>query len=129
MTAALVALFGGLGSAARFVVDGVVRARSRSTFPVATLAINVTGSLVLGLLVGLRISAAGQPGAAGQPAWFTVAATGFCGGFTTFSTAMVETVRLLQADEPLPAVANVLGSLLLAVAAAALGVAGGAALG
>jgi CrcB protein len=51
-----------------------------------------------------------------------VAAVGFCGGYTTFSTAMVETVRLAQSGDYRKAVANALGTLLLAVGAAALGV-------
>ncbi|HEY0119108.1 MAG TPA: CrcB family protein, partial [Cellulomonas sp.] len=51
------------------------------------------------------------------------AASGFCGGYTTFSTAMVETVRLIQAGEHGRAVVNVAGTLVLAVGAAALGMA------
>lgn len=49
---------GGVGSALRFVVDGVVRARFRAVFPFGTALINVTGSLVLGLLTGLVVAVA-----------------------------------------------------------------------
>lgn len=113
MTAALlVALAGGLGAATRFVLDGTVRRRWRHTLPVATIAINVAGSFLIGVLAGA---------APLDPDYRLVAATGFCGGFTTFSTAMVETVRLVQAGELRHAVVNLLGTLVLAVGAASLG--------
>lgn len=113
----LVALFGGLGAAARFVVDGLIRGRWSRVLPVATVTINVSGSLLLGLLTGAHLFHGFGS------VWFTAVATGFCGGYTTFSTAMVETVRLVQAGEVRVAVANALGTLGLCVAAAAAGVA------
>lgn len=119
MTALLVGLFGGLGAAARFVLDGVIRARFRTRLPLATMIINVTGSFVIGVLVSELAS-----GALADDQYL-VAATGFCGGFTTFSTAMVETVRLIQTREFTRAVVNLLGTLVLAVVAVALGVAVG----
>ena len=117
MTVLLVAVFGGLGAATRFVVDGSVRARWSRVFPLATLAVNVSGSLLIGLLAGAHL----YHGLGGT--WLLLAATGFCGGYTTFSTAMVETVRLIQAGELRRATANAVGSLLLCLGAAALGVA------
>ena len=116
MTAVLVALVGGLGAAARFVVDGWFRGRWAARLPLATVAINVSGSLVIGLLAGALASGA-LPTTA-----YTVAATGFCGGYTTFSTATIETVRLARAGDARRAVANAVGTLVLAVAAASLGV-------
>ena len=60
MTPAVIALLvcaaGGIGAAARLVLDGLIRSRIRSTYPVATTTINVTGSLLLGLLTGLAAS-------------------------------------------------------------------------
>lgn len=117
MTVLLVALFGGLGAASRFVLDGLIRERWTNPFPIATVLINVTGSLALGLVTGASLYH--HLGTS----WHVVAGAGFCGGYTTFSTAMVETVRLVQAGEYRRAVANALGSLLLAVGAAALGIA------
>ncbi|MBN9375476.1 MAG: CrcB family protein [Cellulomonas sp.] len=115
MTPLLVALVGGLGAASRFVVDGWFRGRWAGRLPLATIAINVSGSLVIGALAGALATGA-------LPVtWYTVAATGFCGGYTTFSTAMVETVRLAQAGDRRRAVANALGTLVLTVAAASLG--------
>lgn len=116
MTVVLVALLGGLGAATRFVVDGMIRRRWVSTFPVATVAINVSGSLLIGLLTGLALFGDLAHGT------LLVGATGFCGGYTTFSTAMVDTVRLAQAGEHRRAVLNAVGTAVLAVAAAALGV-------
>lgn len=116
MTLLLVALLGGLGAATRFLVDGAIRARWTSAFPAATIVINVSGSFVIGLLTGAALDG----GVA--PATLVVAATGFCGGYTTFSTAMVDAVRLVQAGEHRRAVAYLLGTTVLAVAAVALGV-------
>ena len=115
MTAVLVAVVGGLGAAARFVVDGWFRGRWAGRLPLATMVINVSGSLLIGLLAG-AMAVGTLPVTA-----YTVAATGFCGGYTTFSTAMVETVRLAQAGDRRRAVANTVGTLVLAVAAASLG--------
>ncbi|HYQ75515.1 fluoride efflux transporter CrcB [Cellulomonas sp.] len=113
--ALLVAVLGGLGAATRFWVDGTIRARGRTVLPVATIAINVTGSLLIGLVAGAHLYL-------GLPAtWQLLVATGFCGGFTTFSAAAVETVRLAQAGERGRALANLLGTTVLAVAAAAAG--------
>lgn len=115
MTALLVALGGGLGAAARFVVDGWLRSRRPTAFPVATVSVNVTGSLLIGVLAGLHLA-----GTLGSP-WYVAAATGVCGGYTTFSTAMVETVRLARSGRVREAALNVVVSVVLSVAAAALG--------
>ena len=115
MTALLVAVVGGLGAAVRFVVDGWFRGRWAGRLPLATIAINVSGSFVIGLLAG-ALAAGTLPITV-----YTIAATGFCGGYTTFSTAMVETVRLAQAGDARRAVVNALGTLVLTVAVASLG--------
>ncbi|WP_372593482.1 fluoride efflux transporter CrcB [Actinotalea sp.] len=112
----LVALFGGLGAATRFVVDGSVRARWSRSLPVATLVVNVSGSALIGLLAGaVTYRELG-------PEWSVPVMAGFCGGYTTFSTAMVETVRLVQAGQVRVAVVNALGTTLACVVAAALGI-------
>ncbi len=110
----VVAVGGGIGAALRFLLDGVVKPRVPG-FPVATLLINVSGSLVLGIVTG-----AGQAGALPLPV-VAVLGTGMMGGYTTFSTASVETVQLLRSGKPRLAVLNGLGMLVVSVGAAALG--------
>ncbi len=110
-----VAVAGGLGAVARLVLDGVTRSLVRVGFPLGTTVINVTGSFLLGLVTGLAI-------ANGLPAeWRAVLGTGFLGGYTTFSTASYETVRLAQQRRYRAALFNGFGMLLLALAAAGLG--------
>jgi CrcB protein len=114
-----VGLAGSVGAAARFVVDGTVRSRVTSRVPVGTIVINLTGSLLLGFLTGLVVFHR-------APSALTlVAGTGLCGGYTTFSTASFETVRLLQQGELASAGINlgltVGGTLVAAAAGMALG--------
>ncbi|MHA7217590.1 fluoride efflux transporter CrcB [Arthrobacter sp. MDT1-48-3] len=106
---------GGLGSVARFLLDGALRARVSSTVPAGTMAVNISGSFLLGLLTGLVLAAALPP------AWTLVGGTGFLGGYTTFSTASNETVRLLQAGRVWPAVLSGAGTAAAALAAAGAG--------
>jgi CrcB protein len=120
---AAVAVAGGLGAAVRFALDGVIRTRTRGALPVATILINLSGSLVLGLLTGLA-AAALLPDAARA-----IAGTGFLGGYTTFSAASLETVRLAGARRPALAVVNGVAVPLTAVLLAAAGLLLGAALG
>ncbi|WP_299572893.1 fluoride efflux transporter CrcB [uncultured Williamsia sp.] len=115
MIVALVFLAGALGSVARFVVDSTVKARFAPRFPWATVGINVSGSFVLGVLAGVVLFHAASPD------WQTVLGTGFCGGYTTFSTSSVETVRLAQSGRHLAALGNLVGTLGASVGACALG--------
>jgi CrcB protein len=75
----------------------------------------VSGSFALGLLTGLALQAVVAP------EWTAVLGTGLLGGYTTFSTASVETVRLLAAGRRGAAVANGLGMLVACVGVASLG--------
>lgn len=113
----LTVLAGGVGAAARFVADGAVRARIAGSFPLGILLINVTGSLALGVVAGLVL----YGGLA--PAVEVVVGTGFLGGFTTFSTASVDTVRLIGAGRYLAALGYALGTAAASLAAAAIGLA------
>ncbi|WP_166999023.1 fluoride efflux transporter CrcB [Paramicrobacterium fandaimingii] len=109
------ALAGGVGAAVRFWLDGVISARLQKPFPFGTAIINVSGSLVLGALTGAAAAFLIPESVA------LIVGTGFLGGYTTFSTASVETVRLVQQGRWLAGLAGGVGMLLLAVAAAALG--------
>lgn len=117
LTFLLLAVAGGCGAALRFLVDGAVRARLRTAYPWGTTVINVSGSLLLGLVTA-AVGAHAIP-----EAWRLVAGTGLLGGYTTFSTASYETVRLLQARRYLLAAANGPGMLVVSVAAALVGLA------
>jgi CrcB protein len=96
-------------------VDGVVRSRSGATFPLGTLVINISGSLVLGLVTGLTVAQL-LPDAVRL-----VVGTGFLGGYTTFSTASFETVRLVQERRLPAALLYGLGTLVATTAVAGLG--------
>lgn len=118
MTALLfiaLALAGGIGASARMLLDGLIRSRVSGPAPWGTIAINVSGSLVLGLLTGL---------ASAQmltEEWHLIIGTGFLGGYTTFSTASFETIRLIQERKWALSLFNALGTLVMATAAAVLG--------
>jgi CrcB protein len=103
-----VVLLGGVGAVLRFVVDRTVAARLARRFPFGTLAVNLSGAMVLGLLSGLALS----PDAA------LLAGTALVGSYTTFSTWMFETQRLGEERQVWPAVANILVSVALGLAAA-----------
>lgn len=110
----LTAVAGGVGAALRFVLDGVIRSRF-PTIPIGTLVINVSGSFVLGLVTAVALGEMVTPEA------LTVLGVGLMGGFTTFSTASVETVRLIGDRRYGAALAGSVGMLVASVLAAALG--------
>jgi len=117
LTILLLGLAGGLGAGTRFVVDGLVRSRLRTALPVGTIAINITGSFLLGLVAGAVIVGAAPPELQ------AIAGTGFLGGYTTFSTASFETVRLVQSRRTGLALLNGFGTAVAAVGATAAGLA------
>jgi len=106
-----VALIGGAGSLARFLVDGAVSAAAGRDFPFGTMAVNISGAVLLGLVTGLAL---------GNDE-VLLAGTAAVGSYTTFSTWMLETQRLAEERQYRKAVLNVVVSLVLGVAAAALG--------
>lgn len=117
MTVIAVIIAGALGAVLRFVVDSAIKHRRAHPFPWATLLINLTGSAVIGVLAGAVIFH--HP----PSTLLTVLGTGFCGGYTTFSTASVESVRLIERREWSLALYNTFGTLLGTVGACAGGLA------
>jgi CrcB protein len=113
-----VALAGVVGAVARYIVDGAVQDRTAGTFPFGTLAVNVAGSIFLGILTGL----AWYHGMGHVP--LAVMGVGFCGAFTTWSTVAWETVRLADEGVNVQAMAHLFGEVAacLAVAGVALAV-------
>ncbi|MDX6664844.1 MAG: fluoride exporter [Solirubrobacteraceae bacterium] len=106
-----IGLLGGCAAVARFLVDAAVSARAAGRFPAGTFVVNLSGSLLLGLLTGLTLS--------GNT--LLLLGSGVIGSYTTFSTWVFETHRLAEDGDRLPAAANVVLSLVLGVGAAALG--------
>ncbi|MER6732053.1 fluoride efflux transporter CrcB [Streptomyces puniciscabiei] len=111
-----------VGAPLRYLTDRAVQARHDSVFPWGTFVVNVTGSLILGLITG-----AASAGAVG-PHPQLLLGTGLCGALTTYSTFSYETLRLTEAGSGLYAAANVVASLVAGLAAAFGGVSLAAAL-
>lgn len=113
MTVLLVALGAAVGAPARYLTDRAVQSRHTTGFPWGTFTVNMAGSVLLGFITAAS--------AMFGPAVATPVGVGFCGALTTYSTFSYETLRLLEDRTPITAAANVVGSVLLGVAAAALG--------
>ena len=115
---AYIALGGIIGTLARYLIQGIIQARS-GEFPVGTLAINIAGSFALGFIV--RIATGSTVVSAEMRGGLTI---GFCGAFTTMSTFSYETVALLTDGQywraGLYAGGTVLGCLVATVAGLAL---------
>ena len=107
---AYASLGGTIGTAARYLLTSAVQSRASTTFPVATFIINVSGSILLGFLMryGLERTTA-------SPEIRLLLTTGFCGGFTTFSTFSYETARLIEDGDWRRGATYVLGSVVLAL--------------
>ena len=123
----LAVLAAGVGAVCRLLLDGVIsaavarRAGRGGSLPWGTLAVNLSGSLLVGLVAGSIASTAPIGGAMLADSWQLAGALGLLSGYTTFSTASYQTVRLLQERRWGLALANGLLQLLLAVGMAALG--------
>ena len=103
-----IGLIGGAGAVGRFVLDGAVARRAGRDFPYGTLAVNISGSLLLGVLVGAAL---------GDDATRLLGA-GLLGGYTTFSTWAFESHRLGEDGRLRLGALNFAVSLVLGVAAA-----------
>ena len=113
-----VGLLGGLGAVARFLLDGLVSVRRSRRFPLGTLIVNLSGAVLLGLLSGVAMSGDA----------YLLAGTALIGSYTTFSTWMLESQRLSEDGDVRATATNLLFSIVVGVAAAALGRTIGAAL-
>jgi CrcB protein len=112
-----VALGGALGSVARFALTTVVARRFGDAFPWGTLLVNVTGSLLIGIL-----AAAGEStGKLSTSNVYRFWVVGVCGGYTTFSAFSMQTFSLARSGQPLAAGANVLLSVAVCLVAVWIG--------
>jgi CrcB protein len=106
-----VAALGAVGALLRFALDGAVSARAGRDLPFGTFAVNISGAFTLGFLAGVSLTGDA----------LVLAGTATVGAFTTFSTWMFETQRLVEDGESRGAVANALVSLAVGLGAVALG--------
>ena len=111
----LVGVAAAIGAVCRYFLDQVIQHQHRRSFPWGTFAINVTGSLLLGLVTGLML----YHGFAAPAA--TVIGVGFAGGYTTWSTYIWESLALAEAGALRAAALNLFGSLACGLLAAAAG--------
>ena len=104
---------GGLGSCSRYFLSQTVNNELglKHTFPVATFTVNILGCFIIGISIGIieRFQLHSN--------WTLLLATGFCGGFTTFSSFSYENHFLLRNDEHLLGLSYILASLLWGIAA------------
>ena len=110
-----VALGGATGAAARFAIAQWMGARWGWSFPWGTFAVNVTGSLAIGLVIMLLVTRSADP------MYRLLLVTGFLGGYTTFSSFSFEALTLLEARRWDAAALYVSGSVVLGLLATALG--------
>lgn len=119
----LIAAGGAAGAVSRYLVDTIVSERFAGAFPLGTLVINMSGSFLLGLLFALAVDEARLPSEV-RPALMI----GFLGAYTTFSTLMLESWRLVEDGALALAVVNLAGSMVLGVVAVVAGMAIGRAI-
>jgi fluoride exporter len=114
--ALVVAAAGGAGAVARALLIHHIGIRRSDPLPLGTMVVNASGSIVLGVLTGLALYHGLGPHV------LAVAGVGFCGGYTTWSTASWESVHLVQTGHRRAALVYTLGSLAVCLAAAAAGI-------
>ena len=112
MTLLLVGIGGFLGAIARYLIDGWVSNLTRGSFPFGTLAINLSGSFALGILFALTVELVELP-----PDVRPALMIGFLGAYTTFSTLMLESWRLVEEGSMALGLANLIGSSVLGIVA------------
>jgi fluoride exporter len=113
-----VALGSAVGGASRFALSTFVQQRASSAFPFGTLIVNITGSLILGFV--LRYALASPSVSAEMRALLT---TGFCGGYTTFSTFSYESIALIEDGDYRRAAIYIVLSVVVSLIATFLGIA------
>lgn len=114
----IVALGGALGTMARFGASGLIAAGFGETFPWGTMIVNVTGCFLIGFFATLT-APDGRLFVGGTTRQFVM--TGFCGGYTTFSSFSLQTLNLIRDGQFLAAAGNVGGSVALCMISVWLG--------
>ena len=112
MTLVLIAAGGAAGAVARYLVDNAVLDRFPGAFPLGILVVNLTGAFLLGTLAALIIERGLLPSDLRSPLL-----VGFLGAYTTFSTLMLDSWRLVEDGLPVLGAANLVGSMVLGIVA------------
>jgi CrcB protein len=112
----LVGLGGGAGSILRYLCQRWVNESYQHNFPLATFLVNISGCLLIGILYAL-----GERGNFLSPSTRLLLVTGFCGGFTTFSTFAFENMNLLRTGDQFYFMLYAVGSVVLGILAVYLG--------
>jgi fluoride exporter len=107
---------GFLGTVTRYLMVQFVDSKFSSEYPLGTLAVNITGCFVIGLIYGLSTSET-----VSDNNWKLFLTTGFCGGFTTFSAFALENTKFLEQKMIAPALVYITASVVLSIVAAILG--------
>lgn len=113
----LVGLGGAVGSMARYFISRVISTRYTLSFPLATFIINIVGCFLIGLLFGYV-----QKNNTSQSDLWLILATGFCGGFTTFSAFALENVNLLKGQINITALLYITASVIVGILLCRLGI-------
>ncbi|HYK43685.1 MAG TPA: fluoride efflux transporter CrcB [Parafilimonas sp.] len=108
----------GIGGVARFAVQSWIAGIDQFVFPLGTFIVNIAGCFLIGLFYAL-----GERGSLLTPEWRIALTTGFCGGFTTFSTFAFENMNLLRTGDYLYLALYISFSILLGIAGVFLGIA------
>ncbi len=106
----LIAIFGAIGTLARYALQGFVQVRAAGTFPYGTLLINLSGCFLLGLIGQFTLNRLVIPAD-----WRVAIAVGFFGGYTTFSSFGWETAKMLEDGEWMRATSYVAASVLAGI--------------
>jgi CrcB protein len=117
-TVFIVFLGSGIGGVARYAVQNRVASAGLFDFPFGTFIVNLTGCFLIGLFYAL-----GEKGNLLTPEWRMALTTGFCGGFTTFSTFAYENMNLLRAGDYVYFALYIFLSVVLGIAGVFLGIA------
>lgn len=113
----LIAIFGAIGTLARYGLQGLVQVRAGSAFPYGTLLINLTGCFFLGLIGQFTLNRIVL-----SPDWRLAITVGFFGGYTTFSSFGWETAKMLEDGEWLRATTYVAASVVVGLALSIAGI-------
>ncbi|HEY8968547.1 MAG TPA: fluoride efflux transporter CrcB [Puia sp.] len=116
-TALIIALGGAIGSISRYGAQVFIYRTYPSVFPAGTFLVNLMGCLLIGIFYGLS-----EKGNLLTPEWRLFLTTGFCGGFTTFSTFAYENMDLIRSSDFLYTGLYIAGSVVLGIAAVFLGI-------